>query len=75
MNHKLDHVVERTALPDELIRRASGRLALEDTQPRVSSFSMSTEYFVVEVTYTLYTSSILWLDSLSKKSTIPLDVC
>lgn len=35
-NHKLDHIVERTALPDELIRGASGKLAFEDQQPRVS---------------------------------------
>lgn len=35
VNHKLDHIVERTALPDELIRGASGRIALDDTQPRL----------------------------------------
>ena len=34
-NHKLDHIVGRTALPDELIRGASGKLAFEDQQPRL----------------------------------------
>lgn len=35
-NHKVDHIVERTALPDHLIRGAQGKLAFQDTQPRVS---------------------------------------
>lgn len=39
-NHKLDHIVERTALPDELIRGASGKLAFEDQQPRVGHCSI-----------------------------------
>ncbi|XP_005089285.1 protein SSUH2 homolog [Aplysia californica] len=34
-NHVEDHIVERTALPDELIRGVSGQMAFEETQPRV----------------------------------------
>ncbi len=34
-NNKADHVVERTSLPDHLIRGAEGKLAFQDTQPRV----------------------------------------
>lgn len=36
---KADHVVERTALPDHLIREAQGKLAFEDKQPRVRETS------------------------------------
>ena len=38
-NTKADHVVERTALPDHLIREAQGKLAFEDKQPRVRETS------------------------------------
>ncbi|CAL1537493.1 unnamed protein product [Lymnaea stagnalis] len=34
-NHLEDHIVERTALPDELIRSVSGEVAFEETSPRV----------------------------------------
>ncbi len=34
--HKADHIVERTALPDDLIRAAEGKVAFQDQQPRVS---------------------------------------
>ena len=34
--HKVDHIVERTALPDHLIRAAEGKVAFQDQQPRVS---------------------------------------
>uniref|UniRef100_A0A2C9JZJ8 Uncharacterized protein n=1 Tax=Biomphalaria glabrata TaxID=6526 RepID=A0A2C9JZJ8_BIOGL len=34
-NHLEDHIVERTALPDELIRTVSGEVAFEETYPRV----------------------------------------
>ncbi|BFZ08343.1 hypothetical protein BsWGS_11382 [Bradybaena similaris] len=34
-NHLDDHIVERTALPDELIRTVSGLTAFEETSPRV----------------------------------------
>jgi len=34
-NHKQDHVVEKTALPDELIKTVSGQMAFTETQPRV----------------------------------------
>ncbi|KAG1671925.1 Protein SSUH2 [Nymphon striatum] len=33
--HLDDHVVERTALPDKLIKTVSGQVALEEEQPRV----------------------------------------
>lgn len=33
--HEDHHVVERTALPDELIKQAQGQLAFEETMPRV----------------------------------------
>ena len=33
--HKNDHVVERTALPDQLIRGAQGQQAFRDQRPRV----------------------------------------
>ncbi|XP_064399317.1 protein SSUH2 homolog [Halichondria panicea] len=33
--HKADHIVERTALPDHLIRAAEGKVAFQDQQPRV----------------------------------------
>ncbi len=33
---KVDHIVERTALPDHLIRAAEGKVAFQDQQPRVS---------------------------------------
>jgi hypothetical protein len=33
--HKNDHVVERTALPDQLIRGAQGQLAFSDQRQRV----------------------------------------
>lgn len=35
-NNKVDHVVERTALPDHLIRGAQGQMAFEDQQLRVA---------------------------------------
>lgn len=34
-NHEKDYIVERTALPDELIRSVSGQLAFEEQYPRV----------------------------------------
>lgn len=34
-NHKEDNIVERTALPDHLIRGAQGKVVFNDTQPRV----------------------------------------
>nr|KAG5711286.1 hypothetical protein BaRGS_005983 [Batillaria attramentaria] len=34
-NHMKDHIVERTALPDHLIRTVSGQVAFEEQQPRV----------------------------------------
>lgn len=34
-NHTKDHIVERTALPDQLIREVSGQVAFEEQQPRV----------------------------------------
>ncbi|KAK6176096.1 hypothetical protein SNE40_014446 [Patella caerulea] len=34
-NHLEDHIVERTALPDELIRGVSGQISFEETVPRV----------------------------------------
>ena len=37
--HKNDHVVERTALPDELIRGAQGQEAFKDQRPRVAAVS------------------------------------
>lgn len=36
ITHKNDHVVERTALPDELIRGAQGQEAFKDQRPRVT---------------------------------------
>ncbi len=36
--HKADHIVERTALPDHLIRAAEGKVAFQDQQPRVSLY-------------------------------------
>ncbi|CAG5136592.1 unnamed protein product, partial [Candidula unifasciata] len=33
-NHLDDHIVERTALPDELIRTVRGQTAFEETSPR-----------------------------------------
>ena len=33
--HKNDHIVERTALPDQLIRGAQGQQAFSDQRPRV----------------------------------------
>ena len=33
---KADHIVERTALPDHLIRNAQGKIAFQDQQPRVN---------------------------------------
>ena len=33
---KADHIVERTALPDHLIRNAQGKIAFQDQQPRVA---------------------------------------
>ena len=35
-NHLDDHIVERTALPDELIRQVSGQTAFEEELPMVS---------------------------------------
>lgn len=35
--HKDEEVVERTALPDELITKAQGVVAVQDQQPRVSN--------------------------------------
>ena len=35
-NHKDDEVVERTSLPDELIKTAQGVTAVQDQQPIVS---------------------------------------
>ena len=35
INHKADHVVERTALPDHLICGAEGKIAFQDQHPRV----------------------------------------
>ncbi|KAJ8301231.1 hypothetical protein KUTeg_020218 [Tegillarca granosa] len=34
-NHVADHIVERTSLPDHLIRNVSGQVAFEETFPRV----------------------------------------
>ncbi len=34
-NHLDDHIVERTALPNELIRNVQGQLAFEEENPRV----------------------------------------
>ena len=34
--HKNDHIVERTALPDHLIRGAQGQEAFKDQRPRVA---------------------------------------
>ncbi|XP_059150493.1 protein SSUH2 homolog isoform X2 [Physella acuta] len=34
-NHLDDHIIERTSLPDELIRTVSGQVAFEETSPRV----------------------------------------
>ena len=34
-NHFEDHIVERTALPSELIRDVQGQLAFEEEHPRV----------------------------------------
>ncbi|XP_021369882.1 protein SSUH2 homolog isoform X1 [Mizuhopecten yessoensis] len=34
-NHVVDHIVERTPLPDHLIRAVSGQTAFEETSPRV----------------------------------------
>lgn len=34
-NHFEDHIVERTALPNELIRDVQGQLAFEEENPRV----------------------------------------
>ncbi|XP_069141147.1 protein SSUH2 homolog isoform X1 [Argopecten irradians] len=34
-NHTVDHIVERTPLPDHLIRGVSGQTAFEETYPRV----------------------------------------
>ncbi|XP_052781226.1 protein SSUH2 homolog isoform X2 [Mya arenaria] len=34
-NHLTDHIVERTALPDHLIRNVAGRVAFTETQQRV----------------------------------------
>ncbi|XP_064604972.1 protein SSUH2 homolog isoform X2 [Liolophura sinensis] len=34
-NHLGDHIVERTPLPDELIRSVSGQIAFEESQPKV----------------------------------------
>ena len=38
--HTDEEVVERTALPDELIKTAEGVTAMQDQQPRVSSVSL-----------------------------------
>ncbi|XP_064633849.1 protein SSUH2 homolog isoform X2 [Lineus longissimus] len=35
INHLADHIVERTSLPDHLIRNVSGELAFEEELPRV----------------------------------------
>lgn len=43
-NHLDDHIVERTALPDELIRTVSGLTAFEETSPRVIMFLSLSEY-------------------------------
>lgn len=37
-NHLQDHIVERTALPDHLIRSVSGQVAFEEQQPRVGFY-------------------------------------
>lgn len=34
-NHLQDHIVERTALPDHLIRNVQGKVAFQEQQPRV----------------------------------------
>lgn len=36
--HVSDHIIERTALPDNLIRGAAGQLAYEDMQMMVYAF-------------------------------------
>jgi len=34
-NHVEDHVVERTDLPDHLVKSVTGQVAFTETQPRV----------------------------------------
>lgn len=40
-NHTKDHIVERTALPDQLIREVSGQVAFEEQQPRVCTLPLA----------------------------------
>ena len=50
--HKTDHIVERTALPDHLIRAAEGKVAFQDQQHRVRVASF--EYKFVCQTWQVY---------------------
>ena len=47
-NHLQDHIVERTALPDHLIRSVSGQVAFEEQQPRVGFYKY--QYFTDKFT-------------------------
>ena len=41
-NHTKDHIVERTALPDELIRGVTGQIAFKEQSLRVRTLDHST---------------------------------
>ena len=38
INHVKDHIVERTSLPDHLIRGVGGQVAFSETQQRVGPY-------------------------------------
>ena len=57
--HKNDHVVERTALPDELIRGAQGQQAFRDQRPRVTPVTTFPDQAINEASQQLiYSHSI-----------------
>lgn len=58
-NKEDHHVVERTALPDHLIKNAQGQLAFEETLPRVRhTFHVWVKCFIYKHSSFIYILSI-----------------
>jgi len=51
INRQGDHIIERTALPDELIAHVQGSIAYQDTKPRVHNDSTSHVHIDESVTF------------------------
>lgn len=61
-NRPVDHIVERTPLPDHLIRGAAGQIAFEETQGRVGNSKHTLNYIV----FIFYLQNCNWLKTSMK---------